>query len=77
MANIDVIWVKNWVKSKFLTLEASYINKYCVSTIPPPPTDSAFMIFKQHKESKQIPFINIYTSQLSVFRGHSDNRTKY
>ena len=50
MANIDVIWVKNWVKSKLLTLEASYINKYCVSTIPPPPSDSTLSHFKQLKK---------------------------
>ena len=76
MTNIDVIWVKNWVKRKLLTLESSYINKYWVSTIPPPPPDYAFVIFKHHKDSKQMSFKNIYIIQLSVFSGYSDGRTK-
>jgi len=28
LLNMGFIWVKTWVKSKLLTLEASYINKY-------------------------------------------------
>ena len=39
LLNMGFIWVKTWVKSKLLTLEASYINKYWGEYDSPPPSD--------------------------------------